>query len=203
MPQPRYTKNSTAIILPSCLHKTTAITSLGLDTTTNTRRSTAPSSNCKTSIIHSTSTTTQPITLNLSSNGKCSGSQTCRCSKFSCYCLKYGCYGITKAYYSKGCNPSFGIYNSNASINPSLSSTIVCLTYSNTAINPIQGSNKANTLTSATITTILSLGTSTKEHTLATITSTIRKLVFITTIEFISTTIATSIRKTHSSTTTL
>lgn len=52
------TENSTAIVLPNYLHKATAITSLSLDAAINTRRSTAPSSSCKTSITHSTSATT-------------------------------------------------------------------------------------------------------------------------------------------------
>jgi hypothetical protein len=203
-PGPDTTENSTAIAPPNCPHKATAIASLGSDTTTNTRRSTAPSSSCKTSIIHSTRAATQSITLKLSLNGTCGGSQTCRGSRFGCCCSKYGYCGITEAHCGEGCNPSFGICNSDAPINPSSSTTAVGLTYSDTAVGTIFGSNSANTLTSAMNTATLSTSTSTKECTLATVTSTIEKVVFQTTTESISTsTSATSIRMTHSSTTTL
>ncbi|KFY68934.1 hypothetical protein V496_00685 [Pseudogymnoascus sp. VKM F-4515 (FW-2607)] len=143
-PGPDTTENSAAIAPPNCPHESTT-GSLDSATTTNTMRSNTRSSSCKTSITHSTSASTQSTTLESSLNGRCGGFQTCKGSKFGRCCSKFGYCGITEAHCDKGCNPSFGICNSNAPINPGSSTTAVDVTHSSTTMNRSRGCTKAST----------------------------------------------------------
>lgn len=151
-PGPDTTENGAAIAPPNCPHEATT-GSLDSATTTNTRRSDTRSSSCQTSMTHSTSASTQSTTLESSLNGRCGGLQTCKGSKFGrCY-SKFGYCGITEAHYDKGCNPSFGICNSDALINPSSSTTSVDVIHTGTTTNLSRGCTKASTASATSTTT--------------------------------------------------
>ncbi|KFZ18657.1 hypothetical protein V501_01095 [Pseudogymnoascus sp. VKM F-4519 (FW-2642)] len=178
-PGPDTTENGAAIAPPNCPHEIST-GSLDSDTTTNTMRSITRSSSCKTSITHSASASTQSTILESSLNGTCGGFQTCTGSKFGRCCSKFGYCGTTEAHCDKGCNPSFGICNSDAPMNPNSSTTAV---YSSTTINPSRDCTKASTASATSTTTPVSQNTasSTCGCTLAPVTSTKKRVAFVTT----------------------